>query len=89
MLLFISGYAGVTEQAAFVILVSVTALLFMVPLGLSVTACTLIGNSIGRQDVPLAKRFFKLISEYTLVYCLIMAVVLVVFRAEVAGLFTD
>ena len=48
LLLFISGYAGVTEQAAFVILVTVTALIFMVPLGLSVTACTLIGNSIGK-----------------------------------------
>ena len=61
----------------------------MVPLGLSVTACALIGNSIGKQDVPLAKGYFKMISAYTLIFCLLVALFLIVFRAEVTALFTN
>ena len=88
LLVFIAGYAGVDDQAAFVVLTTITSFIFMVPLGLSISACSLIGNAIGKQDVPLAKRWFKLISAYNLVYCLVLTVTLIVFKVQVASLFT-
>ena len=89
LLVFIAGYAGVDDQAAFVVLTTITAFIFMVPLGLSISACSLIGNAIGKQDVPLAKRWLKLISAYTLLYCLALTVTLIVFKVQVASLFTE
>ena len=72
LLVFISGYLGVTQQASFVALIAIGAQLAMVPIGIAQTACTLVGNAIGKKDVELAWRYFKMISGYTLIYCIAM-----------------
>ena len=89
ILIFVSGYVGVAHQAAFVILQSIASQIFMVPFGLSTTACTLIGANIGQQDVPMAKRWFKLITAYTLVYGLFLTFVLLAYKVQIASIFTD
>ena len=61
----------------------------MVPFGISTTACTLIGSAIGSQDVLMAKRWFKLITVYTLLYGLTLTFVLLIFKKQVAMIFTD
>ena len=46
--------------------------LAMTPYGLAATACTLIGGAIGKQDVDEARRYFKMIMGFTLIYCFAM-----------------
>ena len=46
--------------------------LAMAPYGLAATACTLIGGAIGKQDADEAKRYFRIITGYTLLYCIAM-----------------
>ena len=60
----------------------------MVPIGLSVTACTLIGNAIGQKEVAHARRWFKMISGYTLIYCIAMQFLLIPFKEKIATFFT-
>ena len=60
----------------------------MVPFGISITACTLIGSAIGSQDVLLARRWFKLITLYTFVYAFGLTFLLVAFKDQIASIFT-
>jgi MATE family multidrug resistance protein len=53
-----AGYIGLNEQAAMVLfrinkkilLINFTTLIFMFPYGISLAACVLVGNSVGRND---------------------------------------
>lgn len=67
---------------------SITAQIFMVPFGISITACTLVGSAIGSQDVLMAKRWFKLVTLYTLVYVFGLTFLLVAFKSQIASIFT-
>ena len=57
VIVLMAGMLGVTDLAAISLCLNVYALLFRVPLGFSEAAGALIGNSIGSDNVPLAKRF--------------------------------
>lgn len=62
--------------------------LFMFPLGMQEATCALIGNAIGANNVPLAKRIFKLTLNITLsVNCLIVAT-LILLRHQVSRIFS-
>jgi len=50
-----SGYIGVKEQAAQIVLMNMIAFMFMFALGLSSAASTTVGQQIGRGDVVKAK----------------------------------
>ena len=50
-----SGYIGVKEQAAQIVLMNMIAFMFMFALGLSSAASTTVGHQIGRGDVVKAK----------------------------------
>ena len=49
----------------------------------------MIGNCIGAQNVPLAKRLFKLISCVTEFVILLMAAMTFCFRDQIVACFTD
>ena len=61
VLVFLGGILGVMELASLTICLNIHALLFRVPLGFTEASGALLGNSIGAFNVPLAKRFFRLI----------------------------
>lgn len=50
------GRMGVVELAGNQIAINLASLSFMVPLGISGAAVTRVGNAIGRQDMPAARR---------------------------------
>ena len=49
-----AGFLGTEEVAAQVIILQVASLAFMVPLGLGIAGCTIVGNSLGASKRPLA-----------------------------------
>lgn len=51
------GLLGTTAMAAHQIAINIASLTFMVPMGIGAAASVLVGNAIGRQDTPDARRF--------------------------------
>ena len=60
----------------------------MAPIGLACASCTLIGNAIGKKDIALGKRYFKMISAYTLIYCVAMQLILIPNSEHISAFFT-
>ena len=88
-LTIMAGILGVVELASQTISINVLATLYMVVTGIQEATCSLIGNSIGANNVPLAKRFFKLIMTYTTFFVAIASLILFLFRKQIGSIFTD
>jgi MATE family multidrug resistance protein len=73
------GRMGVTQLAGHQITLNLASLSFMVPLGISGAAATRVGNAIGRQDMPGARRAASA--------CLLLGGAVMVLFALLFGLF--
>ena len=89
ILIVISGLFGVADQATFVVVANIAAMIFMTPLGISEAACVIVGNSIGEKNASLAWRYFKLAIVITVTNATIIAIVLIGLREQVASIFTQ
>jgi MATE family multidrug resistance protein len=69
-----SGYLGVVDQAAQVILMCLNELMFMAALGFMEATCSLVGSSIGAKNVTLAKRISKLTFAVSFSTCMVVLV---------------
>ena len=85
----LAGILGVVELAAMTVVCSFTSLLFMVALGIQESTCALIGNCIGANNVPLAKRFYNMISKFTITLVCILSFVTFLTSGKIAQLFTQ
>jgi len=89
VLILLAGYIGVVEQAAQILLFNMIALMFMVALGMQEATCALVGNSVGENNIPQAKRFFR-ISFAISSMAIILVIVLVFFtREQITRLYTN
>ena len=74
----ISGFIGTAEQAASNIVFSSLLISLMPCFGFGIAIQTLVGNSLGRNDIPLAKHYgyetSKLATLYTVIVGIIFAV---------------
>ena len=61
----------------------------MVPLGIQEAVCSLVGNCIGANNVPLAKRFFSFTMKVTIALILMIVITTVLARRQLAMVFTD
>ena len=68
---------------------NMAATLFMVPLGIQEATCGIIGNCIGANNVPLAKRFFNMINVFTFICIAIMCITVGLARHQIAAIFTE
>ena len=89
ILTILAGTLGVTDLACQVIVMSVAATLFMIPLGIQEATCAIIGNCIGANNVPLAKRFFRLFNILTFAIVSTMSLITALARAQIVGAFTE
>ena len=76
----LAGVLGVTELASYTVCTNVAVVNFMVPLGIQEATCGVVGNCIGADNVPLAKRFFSVITKFTI--SIVMALGLLTFFAR-------
>ena len=89
VLILMAGILGVIDLAAMALCLNVHALLFRVPLGFSEAAGALIGNSIGANNVPLAKRFATLIFIIALLVMPLLALLTITGRATIVHWFSN
>jgi len=60
-LILMAGYIDNDHLAAQVIIYNICFICFIIAYGISMAASTLVGNSIGAGNVPLAKKYAKII----------------------------
>ena len=85
----LAGILGVTELASQTLCINVTAMLFMVPLGIQEATCGLVGNCIGANNVPLAKRFFRIITKFTITIVTAMCLMTYFARYQIVAFYTE
>lgn len=83
-----AGWVGVQALAAHQIVLTMVALFFMIPLGLSTGAATRVGNLIGAGDHPGAQRACAVAIVTGASVMVVGAAVFVVFRYQIPLLFT-
>ena len=83
------GRLGPVPTAGHLVAINFSALVFMIPLGMSSAVTTRVGNAIGRGD-PVAARYAGLIG-LLIVMCtqIISATVMIAFPAWVVGIYTS
>ena len=88
ILVVLSGTLGVPEQASQVLVASLNSILFMAPLGVQEATTALVGNCIGANNVPLAKRFFSLIYKINTLMCITLSTITFFARWQIVAFFT-
>lgn len=90
LMVIISGYIGVNEQAATVIVMNLVGLLYAFGSGFDGAACALIGQQIGKGNLLKAKQYFQtlcittitLLIQYTLFFFTMRHTILSVFTRD-------
>ena len=89
VLVFIAGYMSVTDQSSQIVINTISGFINMLARALQEVSCALIGNSIGANDVPLARRFFKHIGGTNLLLTVLISIVILIYRHSLTAIFSD
>lgn len=84
-----AGNIGVMQLASMSIMVSLGTMLNLIAIGFQETTAAIIGNCIGAQNVPLAKRFFWLICKLAAATIIGLALMVVFLREPITTLYTS
>lgn len=84
----LTGYIGLAEQAAMVILIQLSTLMLMVSAGEMEGLASLIGFATGANNPGLARRIFNIATAISIVSNLIIVAFVYSYRSEIAHLFT-
>ena len=80
---------SVKESATQIIIMNATSLCFMAPLGLQIAGSVLVGNKIGKGNVPSAKKYAKFVNALGIVMGLALAFILMVFSMPISSFYTN
>jgi len=86
-LILMAGYISNKHLAAQVILYNICFVSFIVAYGISMAASTLVGNSIGAKNIPLAKKYAKIIISGSFIVNLTVATSIYVFREQITSVY--
>ena len=87
--MIMAGILGVLELASLTICMSIYLILFRVPLGITEATGALLGNSIGANNVRLAKRFALLIVKVSFIFIFFLCALTVFLHEQITGFFSD
>ena len=85
----LSGLIDVNNQAVNTILVTLIAIMFMIPVGIQSAACALVGEQIGANQVVNARAYFKLMSFFVLGIILVVQAIFYFAKGPIVKLFTN
>ena len=84
-----SGYVGVNEQAAMIILLNIVGLMFFLSLGLQQAASSNIGHEIGRQNIEKAKLYMSITNKVALLFIGSAVISFYIFHNSIIRVFTN
>lgn len=85
----LASYISVVAVGSMVILINSLTVLTMIPFGSQIAGAVFVGKSMGEGSAKRAKTYSKLIVLYTFLSLIVFAIFLVIFRANIALIFTD
>ena len=89
VLILMSSYLGSASLAANICIFNFVTLMFNIPMGLSFTTTTLVGNCIGRRDVKTAKKI-AIVSICTGIFFIgIFAILILIFKNSISLVYTQ
>ena len=88
VLLFMSGYVGVIELGANIIIYNIEALIYLIAYGASITSSSLVGNSLGARHPHKAKVYTNMGILFSLICSGIIVLILIFKGREVMMIFT-
>jgi len=88
ILMLFATLLGTPEVAAQTIILQISSMAFMVPLGIGVTVASFVGNAIGAGKITLAKQMGKIGLMYTGCTNVIVGVIIVLTGDQFVALFT-
>jgi MATE family multidrug resistance protein len=80
---------GVSALAAEVVIINIVAFLFMMPLGISFAASSLVGGAIGEQDIPKARCYARQALFLTMSLTTFVVFLMILFNQRLASLFSS
>ena len=80
-----AGWIGVNEQASQLVVFNMSCFLYMLPMGLSSATATIIGQEIGKVDIPKAKEYYKVTAQTSIV---LSTIVIILFYFNSDALFS-
>ena len=89
LITLMAGFLGVVEMASITAILSFRLTLFTFALSVGEGASTLIGNCIGANNVPLAKRFYYMIGAFTIGMTVTMSLITFFANEQLASLITN
>lgn len=84
-----SGWIGVSEQAANIVLMNIAAFLFCLPMGMNSATCTTMGQEIGREDISTAKQYYYITATISATLIVFVLVNFLYFHVTVFSWFTS
>lgn len=79
LLAIFSGYMGIAQLAAEVIIINMVGFVFMLPLGIATAASALTGNYIGSKKIGLAKKFANLSLVFNVILTIFVLLLIFLF----------
>ena len=89
VLTIIAGTLGAVEQGSQALITTIGLILFMFPTGVQEAACAIIGNCVGSNNIPLAKRFFRLMCYINIAMTLTLSTFCLFGRHAIIKFFTE
>ena len=89
LLAICAGYMGVAALAAEVVIINIVAFLFMMPLGVSFAASSLVGGAIGSKNVPLARGYARQAMYLTIGLSSLVVILIAIFSDNLSSLFSS
>lgn len=84
-----SGYISVAALAAEIVIINLVSFIFMMPLGISFAASSLVGYYVGQGNVKRAKRFANVIMLLNILLTIIVLAIITIFNEPISKLFTN
>jgi MATE family multidrug resistance protein len=89
ILAIFSGLIGVDNQAAEVCIINLITFIFMVPLGISISAASLVGTNIGKGRISLAKKYAFTCMIFGIVTMAAIVAIIITFADQVSKFYTE
>lgn len=89
LLAIFSGYIGISQLAAEVIIINLVGFIFMLPLGIATAASALTGNYIGSRKINLAKKFSNLALIFNVILTVVVILFIILFQDAITKFFTS
>lgn len=89
MMTLVAGYIGIKEQASQVILISMYSVIYCTGYGFASPGCTMLGQNIGKCNIPKAKEYLKALIVVYIIFQLIQLSIYWIYRVEIVTWMTN